>query len=188
MALIRTFIAVEFSQSLKKELAVLQKDLKSRLGDLKWVPQANFHLTLKFLGDVESKRISEIVASLKEAVQDLRVFSLNLAGLGGFPKIDHPKVVWIGVKQGRVELIRLQQAVEDALAAQGFDRERRSYSPHLTLARSRDYTDLKAVGEALQGIKEPVTATDQVRSIKLMKSDLRPGGPVYTCLAEIPFQ
>lgn len=187
MALVRTFIAIEFSESLKEEISEIQKSLKGELSKLKWVSKDNFHLTLKFIGDVESKRIPKLTEGLKRAVQGREPFMINLAGLGGFPKIHFPKVVWIGVNQGREGLVQLQKLVEDDLVAQGFDREVRPYSPHLTLARSKDYTDLKAVGDVLKGFRQPMTREELVQSIRIMKSDLRRGGPIYTCLEEITF-
>lgn len=187
MALVRTFIAVEFSESLKEQISEIQKSLKVELGKLKWVPKDNFHLTLKFIGDVESRQVPKMAEGLKRTVQGRKPFTVNLAGLGGFPQIHFPKVIWIGVNQGREGLIQLQTAVEDALVVQGFDRETRSYSPHLTLARSRDHTDLKAVGDVLKRFRQPVTQEELVQSIRIMKSNLRRGGPIYTCLEEIIF-
>ncbi|AZR72575.1 2'-5' RNA ligase [Anoxybacter fermentans] len=186
MAKIRTFIAVEFSEELKKEIIQIQQRLKRDLRNLKWVPYSNFHLTLKFLGDVESKRIPEMAEGLALAIEGIKTFSVGFAGLGGFPEILKPRVIWLGVDRGKKELIQLQEAVEKELTFQGFAPEKKPYSPHLTLARSRRDTNLRVVGELLSQIKVQPTRTDLIQSIRIMKSDLRPQGPIYTCLKEIP--
>lgn len=187
MAVIRTFVAVEFSEQLQSEIDVVAQQLKQELGSLKWVSKTNYHLTLKFLGDVESRRIAELTEGLSRAVQGMEEFSLKLAGVGGFPTSLAPRVIWLGVDEGKASLIRLQKMVDTELQAQGFAPEKQPYSPHLTLARAREESDLKAIGERLVKMQMPSTSADQIRSIRMMKSDLRPSGPVYTCLKEIPF-
>lgn len=187
MALVRTFVAVELSEGLKGEIGRVQQRLKKELGQLKWVPESNYHLTLKFLGDVESRRISELAEGLARAVKGTNDFTLGFAGVGGFPKTAQPRVVWIGVTDGREELVRLHKVVDQELQSQGFAPDKMGYSPHLTLARAREDSDLRAIGERLSKIQVDPLGADLVRSIKLMKSDLRPGGPIYTCLEEIVF-
>lgn len=187
MAEIRTFIAVEFSEELKDEIGQIQRRLKGELGSLKWVAQSNFHLTLKFLGDVDVRKIQIMKEGLTKAVQAMESFALGFAEVGGFPKIDSPRVVWLGVKQGREGLLRLQKVVDQELITQGFPPEKHSFSPHLTLARSKPDSDLSLIGQRLRQISIKGTRTDLIRSIRIMKSDLRPAGPVYTCLEEIFF-
>lgn len=187
MALVRTFVAVELSEILKSEIDALGQRLQRESAQLKWVSRTNFHLTLKFLGDVESSRITAMAEGLARAVAGTEAFSLSFAGVGGFPKIAAPRVIWLGVDEGKEPLIRLQRSVDDELRAQGFPAERQEYRPHLTLARAREDADLRGVGERLMKVAAPATGKDQIHSIRLMKSDLRPGGPVYTCLKEIPF-
>lgn len=187
MALIRTFVAIELSDTLKSELDAIEQRLKKELGQLKWVPKTNFHLTLKFLGDVDSGRIAGMADGLARAIQGTEAFPLNFAEVGGFPKIASPRVIWVGVDEGKESLIRLQKLVDAELQRQGFPAEKQPYSPHLTLARAREESDLRSIGERLRTIQVPSTGQDQIRSIRIMKSDLRPGGPVYTCLKEITF-
>lgn len=185
MAQIRTFVAVELSEAIKEQIGQVQQKLKQELGDLKWVSRNNFHLTLKFLGDVESRQIPKMAEGLTQALQEMERFSLGFAGVGGFPRTVEPRVIWIGIDEGREQLIRLQQVVDEALRVQGFPPETKRYSPHLTLARTREDSDLRQVGERLERIFVPAIGRDQVEAIRIMKSDLRPGGPVYTCLQEI---
>lgn len=188
MAPIRTFIAVELSDNLKAEIAYLQQLLKKDLGNLKWVPTTNFHLTLKFLGDIEAQRVPAITEGLARAVKETAPFSIRFTRLGGFPGLQQPRVLWLGVEEGKSELIELQKSVERELAQVGFAAEKKeSFSPHLTLARAREETNLSAIGTKLAQIHTEPTRSDLITSIKLMKSDLRPGGPIYTCLQEIEF-
>ncbi len=187
MAQIRTFVAIEFSNGLKDEIDQIQQELKKQLGQLKWVGKNNFHLTLKFLGNVELKKVGMMAEGLVQAVQGIEPFSLGFARIGGFPKIHQPRVILLGINQGKEALIHLQKVVDEEMIKQGFQPEKFSYSPHLTLARALDNTDLSTIGQRLSQIKIQPTSTDLIRSIRIMKSDLRPQGPIYTCLKEIIF-
>ncbi|MCK4257742.1 MAG: RNA 2',3'-cyclic phosphodiesterase [Halanaerobiales bacterium] len=189
MAQIRIFIAIEFSDKLKEEIDQIQLKLKSQLGLLKWVPRTNFHLTLKFLGDVESKRIGEMVEGLTQSVQDIKPFIIGFTQIGGFPKNHAPRVIWLGANEGKDELINLQKIVDKKLTYFGFGEESKKnvYKPHLTLARAREHTDVSTVGRRLSEIQIQPTSTELIQSIQIMKSDLRPKGPVYTCLEKISF-
>ncbi len=187
MAEVRTFVAIEFSAELQREIGQIQSKLKGELSQLKWVAKSNFHLTLKFLGDVDQRKIPMMAVGLKKAIRGLDSFSLGFAGVSGFPGIHLPRVIWLGVSQGNTELVRLQKKVDQELVAQGFESEKRAYHPHLTLARSKPETDLAVVGKRLSQIKVEATRMDLIKSIRIMKSDLHPGGPIYTCLEEIFF-
>lgn len=187
MALIRTFIAVEFSEELKTEIARIQQAMKQEMGPLKWVQATNFHLTLKFLGDVESSKIGALGEGLARAVKGTTPFYVGFAGVGGFPKTQHPRVLWLGIDRGKSELVSLQKVVDDELALQGYPRETKSFSPHLTMARTNEGTNLTEIGQKLVHMRVEPTSSDLIRCIRVMKSDLRPGGPVYTCLKQIDF-
>lgn len=187
MALIRTFIAVEFSEALKAEIACIQQAMKQEMGRLKWVSATNFHLTLKFLGDVESSKIGALGEGLARAVEGTVPFNVGFAGVGGFPKTQQPRVLWLGIDRGKAELINLQKVVDEALAAQGFSRETKPFSPHMTLARAHEGANLMEIGQKLAQVRVEPTLSDLVACIRVMKSDLRPQGPVYTCMKQIDF-
>ena len=135
---IRSFIAVELPEEAKKGLARLKKELeRDEHKFVKWVGPGGIHLTLKFLGNIPSKRVTEITESIEEAAQWISPFHLEISGLGAFPSLRQARVFWVGIGGEVDKLSRLQQNIDSALAALGFTREERSFVPHLTLARIR---------------------------------------------------
>jgi len=183
---IRSFIAIELPEEAKKGLAGLRKELeRDEHRFVKWVDPGGIHLTLKFLGNIPSKRVAEITEAIEKAVQGISPFHLEISGLGAFPSIRQARVFWVGVGGELDKLSRLQQNIDSALAALGFAKEERPFVPHLTLARIREGASPperrsfgELVGSTIFGDKYPVA----VEAIRLMRSQLTPAGAIYTCL------
>ncbi len=183
---IRSFIAIELPEEAKKGLARLRKELeRDEHRFVKWVDPGGIHLTLKFLGNISSKRVAEITEAIEKAVQGISPFHLEISGLGAFPSIRQARVFWVGVGGELDKLSRLQQNIDSALAALGFAKEERPFVPHLTLARIREGASPperrsfgELVGSTIFGDKYPVA----VEAIRLMRSQLTPAGAIYTCL------
>ncbi|MDH4268979.1 MAG: RNA 2',3'-cyclic phosphodiesterase [Dehalococcoidia bacterium] len=186
---IRSFIAIELSEEAKKGLARLRKELeRDEHRFVKWVDPRGIHLTLKFLGNIASKRVTEITEAMKKAAQGIPPFHLEISGLGTFPNLKQPRVFWVGVGGELDKLSALQQNIDLALAALGFTKEERPFVPHLTLARAREGAsppERKSFGELVGATifedKYPV----EVESIRLMRSQLTPAGAIYTCLSVV---
>jgi 2'-5' RNA ligase len=186
---IRSFIAIELSEEAKKGLARLRKELeRDEHRFVKWVDPGGIHLTLKFLGNIPSKRVTEITEAMGKAAQGISPFHLEISGLGTFPNLKQPRVFWVGVGGALDKLSTLQQNIDSALAALGFTKEERPFVPHLTLARIREgaltperrgFGEL--VGSATFEDKYPV----EVEAIRLMRSQLTPAGALYTCLSVV---
>jgi len=181
----RLFIAIELPENLIQRIARVQQQLEKQIPAraVRWVKPESIHLTLKFLGDVETTRIDSLNQALVQATANHSSFSLDVAEPGCFPNTHRPRVLWLGL-DGEVEpLGRLQQSVESRIVELGFDPEDRPFSPHLTLARvqrnaSRD--DASQVGLAAErGLAEPVGGW-HVTGLSLMRSQLKPSGAVYT--------
>jgi len=149
------------------------------------VAPGNLHLTLKFLGDVAESRIGAIVDTLKGATSDARVFDAELRGLGAFPSATRPRVVWAGVSEGAHAMVELAGRVDGALAALGFAREGRPFSPHVTLGRVRQPGRSQALTEALRDGAECEFGRIRVAGASLMRSELSPRGARYTELAAV---
>jgi 2'-5' RNA ligase len=185
---LRTFVAVNFSPELRRALAEAGAGLSRSTPQraMQWVKADNIHLTLKFLGDVPTDRIPEIAEALTASVGVVEPFQFTATGLGCFPNIRKPRVVWAGVEEeGARKLIALAAAVEAALNPLGFPKEARPFSPHLTLGRVRRETpppDAARVGQAVAAQPMARWGTQAVSAIHLMKSDLQPGGSIYTTL------
>jgi 2'-5' RNA ligase len=187
--LIRSFIAIELPEEARKGLARLRRELeRDEHRFVKWVDPQGIHLTLKFLGNIPAKRVTEITEAIKKASQEISPFHLEISGLGTFPSLKQARVFWVGIGGELDKLSRLQQNIDSALAALGFAREERPFVPHLTLARiregaspaeRRDFGEL--VGSTSFEDKYPV----EVEVVRLMRSQLTPAGAIYTCLSEV---
>ena len=182
--LIRSFIAIDIPMEIKAELTKLQNSLK-RLGvAISWTRPEGVHLTLKFLGDVEPHVIPDIVNALIAAVDNTKSFNIIVEGVGCFPNPRRPRVLWVGLNGGE-SLSQLQNVVEVATEPLGFPREHREFHPHLTLGRVKNPHGIERVVCELEHLGFPrheFTASE----VRLMKSDLKPTGAVYTVLHSFP--
>jgi len=202
MEKIRTFIAIELNESIKDGLTELQERLKGKVprGSVRWVKPEGVHLTLKFLGDVPADQIGEITRALQKSCQGFAPFSLSCGGLGCFPNLKRPRVVWVGLQEecGSARggfgirrtgtLAQLQKAIEENVAPLGYPTEKRKFSPHLTLGRLQRRVssgDRRRLGELIGALEIGTLGQMEVRSVNLMRSDLRPSGAVYTRLTEV---
>ena len=187
---IRTFVAIELDHAFKVALGQVQARLKSsRVSHIgRWVSPDSIHLTLKFLGNVPVEQVEEIGQAVDCACESLAPFHISLAGLGCFPNVRRPRVIWIGIGGDLETLARLQHSVDSELNRIGFKPERRSFKPHLTLARIRDNarpSEREEMGMLISAEQVATTVSMTVREVSLMRSDLKPSGAVYSRLAAI---
>jgi RNA 2',3'-cyclic 3'-phosphodiesterase len=186
---IRSFIAIELSEEAKEGLARLRKELeRDEHKFVKWVDPGGIHLTLKFLGNIPSKRVAEITEAIEEAAQGISPFHLEISGLGAFPSLRQARVFWVGIGGEVDKLSRLQQNIDSALAALGFAKEERSFVPHLTLARIREGAsplERRNFGELVGSTTFEDKYHVKVEAIRLMRSQLMPAGAIYTCLSAV---
>jgi 2'-5' RNA ligase len=184
MSVIRAFIAIDLSKEIQDCLELVSKQIKKRLEEVpvRWVPTENIHLTLKFLGNVSESNLEILKKMLARVVGSHKVFEISAGGLGAFPKLYRPRVIWIGL-EAPPELEAVQHAIEQETARLGYAREDRPFSPHLTLARvSRNATsdDVHKVSEVLLSEKVGFLGVTRVREVYLYRSDLKPSGAQYT--------
>jgi len=164
-------------------MARLISALRRTGADFKWVSPDRMHLTLKFLGNVAPQRVVAVSTAVGEAVGRFAPFRIRLAGVGAFPSLSSPRVVWVGVGEGSSDLRHLAAAVDDALAGVGFERERRPFSAHLTLGRRRSARNLAELKEALAQHGDYEGPEVSVDRVVLFSSVLHPTGPVYRPLS-----
>ena len=191
MSVVRAFIAVDLPPDLQERLAEVTKELKMQMGDVpvRWVPAKNMHLTLKFLGDVSLSNLNVLQDILRGEAMDREQMVISLGGVGAFPKIRHPRVVWVGV-EGPPELISLQRGVDNQTARVGYSRERKPFLPHITLGRvSRNATpeQVRIVGEVLNTLNIGYVGTARIKGVHLYRSDLQSSGAVYSQIFSAPF-
>ncbi|MEL7266931.1 MAG: RNA 2',3'-cyclic phosphodiesterase, partial [Planctomycetota bacterium] len=154
--------------------------------NIRWVPAETMHLTLKFLGDVENTEIPAVCEKIDEVCQSIEPFRLGIAGSGAFPNEEKPKVLWLGINEGREELIRLATGIERALADLGFKPEPRDYRPHLTLGRAGRGRVPQAVMEILREARQATVGDFTADSVQLFASYLDKHGPTYNVMATSP--
>ena len=182
----RTFIAIELPNEIKNSLSRLQEELKASQADVKWVKPENIHLTLKFLGEIDDKKLEKITKIIFDIAKEKNKFQIRISSLGTFPKIDFPRVIWVGVDIGDKETKGIAEELEEKIAKIGIPKEDRPFSSHITIGRTRSslnrenlVRDLKNKAE-LSGEKLEFYAT----SITLFQSTLTPHGPIYEALKE----
>ena len=183
--MIRSFLAIEFPKPILKKIEEVQADLKSTHADVRWVSPEKIHLTLKFFGNIEESRIDLILKSIDEPIRNTLQFSLKVREVGAFPNLRNPRVIWMGLVEGREVLISLQKQIEIHLEKVGFQPEDRPFHPHLTLGRMKSSRGKEELVGRMEKYKEEEFGDFLVERLVLFKSDLRPTGPIYTPLREL---
>lgn len=181
----RCFISISLPEEIKKGMSAVQERLKASGADVSWTRPEGMHLTLKFLGEVEEERRSEIEAALNAAVRGRSPFSLDVSGIGTFPERRRPRVVWIGLRDRGNNLIWLQRAVEEEFNKIGFPPENREFSPHVTLGRIRSPKNVEKLIILVEEDKDVELNGFEVSHVRLMQSVLKPTGAVYTELYSV---
>ena len=183
----RVFIAVPLPVDLKAKLVVLQQEFRRLPVEATWVHEAGFHITLKFLGEVDSSQIEPIVSCMTETAQCCSPFSLTLAGVGVFPRESSPRVLWVGIQDATGFLKQMQQMLEAQLARAGYPREERPFAPHLTLARLKHVSRRSEFLAGLNAHSKAVLGQLEVDHIELVKSQLSPSGARYSTVDAVRF-
>jgi 2'-5' RNA ligase len=185
--MIRSFLAVEIPRAIKDRLAGDIALLKPGTAGIKWVNPDQVHLTLKFFGSIPTEKVDQISAAVAGTVKGCRPFDLHLQGTGGFPNIRRPRVIWVGLGGNREALKNLWLLLEDGFFGMGIPRETRPFNPHLTLGRNKTGEPNEKLFLRLSNWNEPESEPFTVSELVLFRSDLKPGGPVYTVLNTFPF-
>jgi RNA 2',3'-cyclic 3'-phosphodiesterase len=182
MARMRCFLAVELSPEVKERVVGLQTQLRRTLTGIKWVEEENLHVTLLFLGEVDEREIIKVCRLAQEAMTLIPSFTMTLQEFGCFPHARRPRVLWVGVGEGKEELVRIYEALATPLSELGYRREDRPYSPHITLGRTKSDGPVIALGQALEKFAAWEGGTMPVKEVVLMSSELTRDGPLYTVL------
>ncbi len=179
----RVFVAIELDEGVRSALADLQAKLGRACQGVRWTAPHLLHLTVRFLGEVPDKDVVDVAEAVAQAAGEARACTFELAECGCFPRRGPVRIVWAGVRDASGLLERCVDRVEAALEDIGYPRERRPFSPHITIGRVREdrsggrnraATDAMTFGP----LSQPAAA------VTLMRSDLAPGGPTYTPLGK----
>lgn len=181
---IRSFVAINLPSQVKERIDLVQKEWGALGPRVRWVAPENVHITLKFLGDVAEERVASIGDALGRVAAQVPPFDFTVTLFGVFPDLRYPRIVWLGIGEGADRVAALQLAVEAEMERLGLAPEKRAFRPHVTVGRMKSPRGRSILAELLQTdtrIDEQV----EVSEIFLMKSQLRPTGPIYSILRTV---
>ena len=191
MTAIRAFIAIDLHSDVQQKLGDVIRRLKPLTGDIvRWVPEHNIHVTLKFLGDTSPANLEILKKIITSEAARYAPMELTLTALGAFPNLRRPRVIWVGV-EAPAALYSLQRSIDTETQRLGYAAEERPFSPHLTLGRVTHNAlpdEIRTIGDMLAASKVTMNALVQVKTAVLFRSDLQPGGAVYTPIHIAPFK
>lgn len=175
----RAFIAIELPEGLQKKLSDFVEILKNPHDKISWVSSKNIHLTLKFLGDVSIDDIESIKNIIQEVANRYSPFEAIVKEAGVFPSQRNPRVVWIGIENGKDNCRNIYTNLEDKLVSIGIPKEERDFTPHITIGRVKYIKDINIFSNLITEHSEDLFGNLRVDSISLIKSTLTPEGAVY---------
>ena len=181
---IRTFIALELPPAVTLLLHKVQQELKRLKIRARWVRPENIHLTLKFLGDINPDHIDKIGAAMAGAAIEFPPVTLTVRGIGVFPGIKRPRVIWMGLGGDIRSLLALQSRLEQELAEAEFPKDKRSFKAHLTLGRLKQSVNPAVIRQMISEYATLSSDEFVCNQVILFKSDLKPSGAVYSKLKQ----
>lgn len=180
---IRSFIAFDINNTAVLErIANVQRLLAKTGADLKLVEPKNIHMTLRFLGDIKSSTVEKIFEEMRKV--QFTSFNVKIDGVGAFPNLHYPRVLWAGITEGADQLRSIFSQLEPHLRGLGFTPDQKGFSPHLTIARVRSG---RSKAELIQCVTENINyafGIVKAECLRLKRSDLTPKGPIYSTLKE----
>jgi len=181
----RAFIAIPIPKVTANRLSEAVKILKESGCNFRWVRPENMHITLKFLGNCEDKKINMLKNMLEKYLSGHGGFETQIAGLGAFPSMSSAKIIWAGIGKGAAECIQLQKKIESIASSAGVKSEKCIFSPHITIGRIPLAEDTQMLSETIIK-KADFTIRSRIRitSIALFSSELKKSGPIYSKLEE----
>jgi 2'-5' RNA ligase len=178
-------LAIEISRTIQEKIEEIQEELKSSRADVRWVSPEKIHLTLKFFGNIDESKIDPIVKSIEGPIRITSPFSVKVQRVGAFPHFKNPRVIWMGLVDGKEALGSFQKQLDKELEKIGFEPEARAFRPHLTLGRVKSSKGRDELTARIERYREEEFGDLQVEKVILFKSDLKPAGPIYTPLREL---
>ena len=181
----RAFIALRLPGNILSSINKIQEDLKRFGFPVRWVRPENIHITLKFFGSISESEAENIGTEMGYCAGCFSPMTLSAKGIGVFPSVARPRVIWTGLSGQMPMLLSLQDALEKRLEKSGFKKEKRLFKGHLTIGRFKDMVNSEKLIEAIRKHNDFDTDVFDAGEIILFKSDLLPAGPVYTELLKV---
>jgi len=182
--MIRSFIAFDIdSESVIKRLTEVQNTLANTGANLKIVQPQNIHVTMRFLGNISPNMIDSVYEEMEQV--SFAPFETELRGVGAFPTLRYPRVLWVGIKKGAEELADISAQLEPRLRGLGFKPDSKGFSPHLTIARVRSGRNKAELIRTITESEDYQFGVVKASCLRLKKSVLTPKGPIYSTLREV---
>ncbi len=180
---VRAFLAFEIEQeAVRKKLIEIQSRAAETGADLKLVEPENIHMTIRFLGDISLNMVDKVFVEMQEV--KFKPFPVQLSGLGVFPSLNYPRVLWVGMGMGAEQLQGIFIQIEPRLHVLGFSPEGNAFSPHLTIARVRSGKNKSQLADFVTKNAKLDFGSVEARCLRLKRSELTPKGPIYSTLKE----
>lgn len=184
----RAFIAIKIPTEIKENLVKLQTTLK--INGVKWVEPENIHLTLKFLGEICRDTagcvptLQDINSAINSSIEGITPFYISLAELSAFPNLKKPRIIWLGINEGKEQLIHIMTKLNEAFSKLGFESRKLSGKPvpHITIGRIKKVQSFELKVQSFE------TASFLADQLYLIQSVLTPRGPIYTDISEFQFR
>ncbi|HWH70002.1 MAG TPA: RNA 2',3'-cyclic phosphodiesterase [Candidatus Sulfotelmatobacter sp.] len=187
---LRLFIAITLPESVKDAIEKAQRELRAavRSDGVRWTKREQFHLTLKFLGNVGADRVGALTAGLRSACQDFAPLQMRAETAGFFPSRRTPRVVWVGVNDQKEQLAVLQRAIEGGVREFTAEAAEKDFTGHITLGRIKSIrrSEADALVQAANALAERCFGEWTAGQVELIRSELLPTGPRYSCIAAMP--
>jgi 2'-5' RNA ligase len=185
---VRCFVAVDPPDGVRTAILGVREALREAgpRADVRWNDPAGLHLTLSFLGETDEVRVDDVCGALEGVAGRHRAFVVGAGGIGGFPSLERPRVLWVGLVDGLREIGLLAADVERSLLPLGFPLAARPFNGHVTIGRVRSPRGVSRVSRAAVMLKDRELGRWPVHELVLYRSHLQPGGAVYEALARFP--
>jgi len=182
---IRAFIAIPLNPKIQRTIERIQDHLSKNNNNVNWVKPENIHITLKFLGDINTEQINSVKQALANLCQNTRPFKVELSRLGAFPHIDRPRTLWVGVIDSKQQLSRIAVSLNKALVKLGFQSGQKPFTSHITIGRIRSQKNINYLSQIMSEFSLPADSIQNIKSVILYQSTLTPQGPIYEPLHKI---
>lgn len=180
---LRSFVAFDIdNESILKKIAAVQSLLVKTGADLKLVEPENIHMTVRFLGDISLGMVEKISEEMKKV--QFSPFDVKIHGVGAFPNLNYPRVLWAGMTEGAEQLQNVFNQLEPGLRSLGFKPDPKGFSPHLTIARVKSGRNKDELAKCVKENLNYDFGIVRAECLRLKKSDLTPRGPIYSTLKE----
>ncbi len=186
---IRAFLAIDPPEVVLDNIQALQNRLKKSIqGAIRWVRPEGIHLTLKFFGDISAYDVENISEAIANKTANVPPITLEIRGMGAFPDVNRPRVIWLGITGQLAPLLSLQRDLEEVFSKLGFPKENRPFRAHLTMGRVRVPKGIIGLAPSVEAEGNLMAGNFTVGEITLFQSSLSPQGAIYSKLAAFPLQ